>query len=104
MASSPRSNDLRSDATKDEAFIDPKKPKDVKTGPIWRTLFRTAKPTRTSPAMSEASSDGYVDIKAKPEKWSMGILNDKETDEVPGMSTFCFLGSKYFSVLIKSIQ
>lgn len=34
--------------------------------------------------MSIASSDGYDDVKAKPAKWSLGILNDKETDEVPG--------------------
>ncbi|KAL8659547.1 MAG: hypothetical protein Q9202_007076 [Teloschistes flavicans] len=34
--------------------------------------------------MSIASSDGYDDVKARPAKWSLGILNDKETDEVPG--------------------
>ncbi|KAL8641764.1 MAG: hypothetical protein Q9228_001455 [Teloschistes exilis] len=34
--------------------------------------------------MSITSSDGYDDIKGRPEKWSLGVLNDKETDEVPG--------------------
>lgn len=29
-------------------------------------------------------ADGYIDIKTKPEKWSMGVLNDRETEEVPG--------------------
>lgn len=31
-------------------------------------------------------SDSEESIK-RPEKWSLGILNDRETDEVPGEST-----------------
>lgn len=33
---------------------------------------------------SEKSTDEYAEMKAKPEKWSMGVLNDRETEEVPG--------------------
>ena len=33
---------------------------------------------------SETSTDGEEDIKAPIEKWSLGVLNDKFTDEVPG--------------------
>ena len=44
---------------------------------------------RTNLAPEPASSGSSVDQddgnKAKPEKWSMGVLNDKQTDEVPGM-------------------
>lgn len=39
----------------------------------------------TQPASAPASSsDEYGDEKQRPVKWSLGILNDKETDEVPG--------------------
>lgn len=41
----------------------------------------------TQPASAPASSsDEYGDEKQRPVKWSLGILNDKETDEVPGQS------------------
>lgn len=36
------------------------------------------------PASSGTSVDDYDGDKAKPERWSMGILNDRKTDEVPG--------------------
>lgn len=39
--------------------------------------------TAQEPA-SPGSSVGDDGNKAKPKKWSMGILNDRETDEVPG--------------------
>ncbi|EKG11685.1 Major facilitator superfamily [Macrophomina phaseolina MS6] len=43
-------------------------------------------PTRpkANDASAHASSDDLSDGKPKPAKWSLGILNDKETDEVPG--------------------
>ncbi|KAG9804329.1 hypothetical protein KCU77_g22813, partial [Aureobasidium melanogenum] len=37
-----------------------------------------SKPNRNSQTDSEES------LKKRPVKWSLGILNDKETDEVPG--------------------
>ena len=50
----------------------------------WRRLlgsFGAVKGKTSSPA----STDGSEDYKTRPEKWSMGVLNDKQTDEVPGM-------------------
>ena len=50
----------------------------------WRRLlgpFGANKENISSPA----STDGREEYKTKPEKWSMGVLNDKQTDEVPGM-------------------
>ena len=48
----------------------------------WRSFFGGPKPETSSSAVS---SDGYDEVKARPEKWSLGVLNDRETEEVPGM-------------------
>ena len=45
--------------------------------PIWRT----SKSTR---ARAAGSKEDLEDGKPKRERWTMGIMNDKETDEVPG--------------------
>ena len=50
----------------------------------WKKLLGGSKATKTSP-LSRASSDGLEDVKSRPERWSLGVLNDRETDEVPGM-------------------
>ncbi|KAL8645258.1 MAG: hypothetical protein Q9210_006811 [Variospora velana] len=86
MPSPSRGDDLSSEESKLGAIIDSEKHQAATPKPRWRNLFRKSKPTATTlpPPMSEASSEGYADVKAKPEKWSMGILSDKETDEVPG--------------------
>ena len=36
------------------------------------------------PASTRSSIDRDDGNKARPEKWSMGVLNDRQTDEVPG--------------------
>lgn len=46
-------------------------------------MLGVSKTSKTSPT-SRGSSDGFDEIKVRPEKWSLGVLNDKETDEVPG--------------------
>lgn len=56
--------------------------------PRWKRLLGTKAlaardPEKTSSAASV--DDGYQDMKSKPEKWSLGVLNDRQTDEVPGM-------------------
>lgn len=51
--------------------------------PLWRRMLGGTKPAQ-EPASSGNSVDDYDGDKAKPEKWSMGILNDRQTDEVPG--------------------
>ncbi|KAL8706911.1 MAG: hypothetical protein Q9201_000071 [Fulgogasparrea decipioides] len=80
-----RGNDSVSQEPKDESIIDSGKLGGTRTTPRWRRLLDAgSKPIGAPPAMSEASSDCNEEIKARPEKWSMGVLNDKETDEVPG--------------------
>lgn len=71
-------------ATKHEPLGDPEKHENPKFTSGWRKLFRRSGTTGVAPTASEASSEGFEQAKAKPEKWSLGILNDKETDEVPG--------------------
>ncbi len=65
--------------------------------PIWRQLLGIQQvPPGVSSTSDGSSTDGYDEIKAKPEKWSMGVLNDKETEEVPGKSIslpFCTAAS-----------
>ena len=65
-----------------DAAIEPEKVPDPKP-PKWKRMLGVSKTTKTSP-FSRASSDGFDEIKIRPEKWSLGVLNDKETDEVPG--------------------
>lgn len=50
----------------------------------WGNMFGRGATTlqRASP---NTPIDEYEQIKAKPEKWSMGVLNDRETEEVPGV-------------------
>lgn len=53
--------------------------------PRWKQVLGIMK---TQPGLAStsvgSSTDDYDEIKAKPEKWSLGVLNDKETEEVPG--------------------
>ncbi|KAI9772593.1 MAG: hypothetical protein M1835_006255, partial [Candelina submexicana] len=46
----------------------------------WRNLFGSGSANRDS----TSSAEEFENEKIQPEKWSMGVLNDKETDEVPG--------------------
>ena len=55
----------------------------------WTRPFKKSK-SKSTPTMKKEHSaatsvDGEEDIKGRPEKWSLGVLNDRETDEVPGM-------------------
>ena len=34
--------------------------------------------------ISRESSETFEDMKCRPEKWSLGVLNDRQTEEVPG--------------------
>lgn len=55
---------------------------------LWRKLFGTTKPKEPEEPRS-ALGTCYEDNglqKPKPKKWSLGILADRETDEVPGKS------------------
>ena len=68
---------LHDDTTSQAEKVDNTRP------PRWKKLFSLSKAIKTLPA-SKRSSDGFEDVKARPEKWSLGVLNDKETEEVPG--------------------
>ncbi len=64
-------------------------------GSTWRKFLGGKKKAPHEVASSENSTDGFDDIKAKPEKWSLGVLNDKETEEVPGTSMQSYLPHRY---------
>lgn len=51
--------------------------------PLWRQIWGSTKSARELTS-SGSSIDGDDGNKTRPEKWSMGVLNDKQTDEVPG--------------------
>ena len=55
--------------------------------PRWK-LFSPNRPSRQAEeGASRASSDDDVENGSmKPPRWSFGVLNDKQTDEVPGKS------------------
>lgn len=55
---------------------------------IWsRVSYRSPSPKR--PSNLEKSTDEFREIKTKRTKWSLGILNDREADEVPGETIWC---------------
>ncbi|KAL9029405.1 MAG: hypothetical protein Q9196_002347 [Gyalolechia fulgens] len=84
MAPSPRATDLRLDESKDDLRIDSEKHTVSNTRRRWRSFFTASTPAKAPPVMPDLASAGVEAIKARPVKWSLGILNDKETDEVPG--------------------
>lgn len=51
--------------------------------PRWKKFLATSKSSGQF-SSSEESSDGFKKSKARPAKSSLGILNDRETEEVPG--------------------
>ncbi|MCJ1473471.1 hypothetical protein MMC13_002122 [Lambiella insularis] len=59
----------------------------------WRKVFGSSR-TEAEPASPSTSLDSGVDRKQRPEKWSLGVLNDKLTDEVPGSVLLMSKGSK----------
>ena len=55
--------------------------------PRWKQLLGFAKVEPALPETSDnVSTNRENDTKAKPAKWSLGVLNDHETEEVPGKS------------------
>lgn len=49
----------------------------------WKRMLSRSNPAQES-IVSRESSEGMEEMKRRPEKWSMGVLNDTKTDEVPG--------------------
>jgi hypothetical protein len=53
--------------------------------PKWRQLLGIKQtPPDVSSRGDDSSIDEYDEAKVRPERWSMGVLNDKQTEEVPG--------------------
>ncbi|KAI4235456.1 MAG: hypothetical protein LQ349_003164 [Xanthoria aureola] len=84
MASDPAYHDETMRDAKDLPISDPEKHDDPKAPTRWWKLSRGTKASNPQPPLSDASSEGNEEIKAKPNKWSMGIMSDPLTDEVPG--------------------
>ncbi|KAL8952108.1 MAG: hypothetical protein Q9222_001976 [Ikaeria aurantiellina] len=85
MTSDPKRTNMTSQESKDEAIFDAEKHGETKKSRRWWRRPTSSQPTtKTPPPLSQSSSEVYDEVKARPEKWSMGVLNDKETDEVPG--------------------
>ncbi|KAI4207577.1 MAG: hypothetical protein LQ349_009836, partial [Xanthoria aureola] len=83
MASDPAYHDETMRDAKDLPISDPEKHDDPKAPARWWKLSRGTKASNPQPPLSDASSEGNEEIKAKPNKWSMGIMSDPLTDEVP---------------------
>lgn len=88
MASSGRSNDLplRDSREGQESFkklVEPAKPK-------WRNCLRYFKSHRQL-SNPENSLNPTSEEKMRPAKWSLGVLNDRETEQVPGKPRFFFM-------------
>lgn len=85
MATDAPADDTTPHHDKDpESAPEPSDGREVK-GSTWRRFLGSRKKASPEVESSGTSTDGFDDIKAKPEKWSLGVLNDKETEEVPGM-------------------
>ena len=68
---------------------------------LWKRMMGGTKST-LEPASSGSSIDRDDGDKARPKKWSMGILNDRQTDEVPG--TCCTQSHSARHLLLKNIR
>ena len=51
----------------------------------WQRMLGRSN-TGQAAVVPRESSETSEDMKCRPKKWSLGILNDKETDEVPGIA------------------
>lgn len=61
------------------------------TNSRWRIFLHNFKSHRQL-SKSESSLNRPSEKKMKPAKWSLGVLNDRETEQVPGTSGFSFTG------------
>ena len=85
MTSSTQANDLPLRQHQDAAQTPPETTTEPapKVAP-WRRFLGGSKASQQKTLSSENSTDDDDVPKKKPEKWSMGVLNDTETEEVPG--------------------
>ena len=52
----------------------------------WKLFGATDRSAKEKKDEQGSGSDDPEAQERRPAKWSLGILNDKQTDEVPGMS------------------
>ena len=90
----PKQNIDPAQDAKDQPIDDTEKHNGSKPSAKW---WRRSKGPIPQPPLSHSSSEGNEEMKVRPSKWSMGIMNDPLTDEVPGTnskSTSAFDGYK----------
>ena len=98
MATNAPPNDTTPHHDKDHEHVpEASDGREVKGSP-WRRFLGGKRKTPREVESSGTSTDEFDDIKAKPEKWSLGVLNDKETEEVPGMFMPTFLPHRYLQI------
>ena len=61
------------------------------TNPRWKILLHNIKPQRQL-LKFEKASNRTIETSMKPARWSLGILNDRETEQVPGKLKFLCAG------------
>lgn len=81
MASNTKSSDASLQVNQDTPT--PSEKEKGSKAPTWKRFFGGPKLARDTSDLAK-SSDEFEEIKSRPEKWSMGVLNDRETEEVPG--------------------
>lgn len=50
----------------------------------WKTMLGNRRNTRGNPSSRTSISDAEQPTQKRPAKWNMGMMNDQETEEVPG--------------------
>ena len=86
MATHEKSSDVPFGQRRDSKSADSTH-KPPKTNPSsWMQVLRFSKMKSglASASPKSPTHDGNDEMKANPERWSMGVLNDRETEEVPG--------------------
>lgn len=88
MASSHGSDDLpaRESHEGQESFEEPVQPAKSR----WRDYLNYIKSHRQL-TNSDSSLKPALEKDMKPARWSLGILNDRETEQVPGKPQFSFM-------------
>jgi hypothetical protein len=71
-------------ATREKPTTTPNVPNEQKQKRTWNPFSKGAKPQLEKATSTGLSTDNEEEPKRRIDKWSMGVLNDKYTDEVPG--------------------
>lgn len=80
MASEPKDEEVMANAAPTGGQEDGKAKRKVD----WRAMLGNRKNRSGEPSSRTSMSEFEQALQKRPERWTMGILNDPETDEVPG--------------------